>query len=267
MESKNINCGIKISPSVTNAQMEFLNNHYDMVVTSVLSQEIRDKIVNPELLLYRSIRDGWPNFTHFDWSHIDSTENMFCHSDSLDQSKNTRIFITRTNSWLMDGNDLVDPNDADALNHWINYYAVTAADQVYTYNYDGLFIDSAGHRLFSNAYNGNMPWNYSDDSWRDGRYAALAFIKSYLIDKLVIFNGLHSDYGADSSLSLTDGGMWEGFIWNRDDDSYLGLNTWLTVMDLFRTKNEYTKLSLVVQKVNLIEDLQARIFSDRKSVV
>jgi len=88
----------------------------------------------------------------------------------------------------MNGSDLVDKNAADATDHWVSYYAVTAADQVHTYHYDGLFIDSAGHLLKASwLKKGVLPWDYSDSAWRDGRYAALSFIKSYFPDKLVVF--------------------------------------------------------------------------------
>ena len=47
----------------------------------------------------------------------------------------------------MNGTDLVDKNNSDVLNHWINYYAVTASEQVHGFDYDGLFIDSASHKF------------------------------------------------------------------------------------------------------------------------
>ena len=222
--------GIRVSYYVTDAQIGFINQHYDYVITPYLSDEIRNKITTPKLLLYRSIQGVWENFTQFDYNFINSNENMFCHSDSLIQDTSTRI-LTIWGSLLMDGNDFVDPQSSDAMNHWINYYAVTASGQVITFSYDGLFIDSAGHKIGPGALYGIMPYNYSDTAWRTGRYAALAYIKSQLPDNLVIFNGLHSDNGADSSLYFTDGGMWEDFTYDINDGHYKGVNQWLKAIN------------------------------------
>jgi len=256
----NILKGVRVSYNITESQIDFIDNHFDFVMTPFLSHEIRNYFHYPKLFLYRSIQGTWTNFNQFDWEHINSHENMFCHSDSANQSEATRI-ITIWNSWLMDGNDLVDSTAPDAMNHWINYYAVTASTQVHSYNYDGLFIDSAGHKLGQGAVYGIMPWDYSHDSWRDGRYAALSFIKSYLPDKTVIFNGLHSGNGADSSLSLTDGGMWEDFTYDINDGSYKGEKKWWDAIQCMQDNNEDSYLVLVVKKPGLIDDIQARIFS------
>ena len=260
--AENVTNAIKVNIYVNDAQLEFLNDNYDFVLTSTLSEEIREKIQNPELLLYRSIQGTWTDFDHFDWEHIDSNENMFCHYDSLDQSENTRI-LTVWNSWLMDGNDLVDSTEVDALNHWINYYAVTASTQVNSCNYDGLFIDSASHNLSPGALEDptQMPWDYDEDEWREGRYQALQFIKSHFPDKIVIFNGLHSEHGADSSLTFTDGGMWEDFVYDVNDGHYKGINEWWAAIECLQNNNEDNLLSLVVKKPGLIDDYQARLFS------
>ena len=252
--------GVRVSYNLTQEQIRFVNEHFDFVMTPFLSHEVRNAIQKPKLLLYRSIQGTWTDFDQFDWQHINSHENMFCHSDSANQSPDTRI-LTRWNSWLMDGNDLVDSTAADALNHWVNYYAVTASEQVHAFDYDGLFIDSAGHRLGRGAVYGVMPWDYSPDTWRDGRYAALRFIKAYLPDKTVIFNGLHSDNGADSSLSLTDGGMWEDFAFSADDGSYKGEEKWWEAIRCLDSNKDRARLVLVVKKPGLMTDLQARIFS------
>jgi hypothetical protein len=213
------------------------------------------------LYLYRSIQGTWTNFDHFDWNHINAHENMFCHTDSAVQDTSTRI-KTIWDSWLMDGNDLVDKNAPDALDHWVNYFAVTASQQVYNYNYDGLFIDSANHILRPSwLKEGIMPWDYDSNRWRDGRYAALSFIKSYFPDKPIIFNGLHSDYGADSSLALTDGGMWEDFAYNINNGSYRGEGNWWKAIQCMQENRDRCSLVLVVKKPGLIGDIQARIFS------
>ena len=259
-QAGNILKGVRISYNITNDQIHFIDNHFDYVMTPFLREDIRQSIQKPKLLLYRSIQGTWEGFDQFDWAHIDSNENMFCHSDSANQSRETRI-LTRWNSWLMDGNDLVDSTAADAMNHWVNYYAVTASSQVYSYDYDGLFIDSAGHKLGESAVFGIMPWDYSPETWRDGRYAALQFIKSYLPDKIVIFNGLHSRNGADSSLTFTDGGMWEDFAYDINDGSYKGEKKWWDAIECMQKNNENSYLVLVVKKPGLITDFQARIFS------
>ncbi|RKY81184.1 hypothetical protein DRQ07_04655 [candidate division KSB1 bacterium] len=252
--------GVRVSYSITDEQVDFINTHFDFVLTPFLSNQIRESFQESKLFLYRSIQGTWTDFNQFDWNHINSNENMFCHSDSADQSESTRI-LTIWNSWLMDGRDLVDSLAADAMNHWVNYYAVTASNQVHTYDYDGLFIDSAGHKLGEGAVNGIMPWDYSADTWRDGRYAALSFIKTYISDKKVIFNGLHSGNGADSSLSLTDGGMWEDFVYDINDGSYKGVKKWWDAILCMQNNRDSSYLVLVIKKPGLISDIQARIFS------
>jgi hypothetical protein len=260
IEGQPIQRGIRIAYVVNDAQIDFLNAHFQYVITPFLSQDIRDKINGPVLLLYRSIQGTWEGFEQFDWNHINNHENMFCHSDSLNQSSGTRI-ITIWDSWLMDGNDFVDPALPGAMNHWINYYAITASGQVIAFGYDGLFIDSAGHRLSPNAVYGVMPFDYSDDSWRDGRYAALSYIKTQLPGNLVIFNGLHSDNGADSSLTFTDGGMWEDFAYDINDGRYKGIAKWFSAIECLENNHDSSSLVLVVKKPGLINDLQARVFS------
>ena len=256
----NVNKSIRIIINSTEKQIEFINNNFDNVMTPFLSNEIRNTITKPKLFLYRSIQGTWDNFNQFDWEHINSNENMFYHSDSSNRSPATRI-LTIWDSWLMNGEDLVDTTAVDVMDHWINYYAVTASTQVKNFNYDGLFIDSAGHQLGEDAVYGNMPWNYSPDKWRDGRYAALSFIKSYLPDKTVIFNGLHSDNGADSSLSFTDGGMWEDFTFDLNNGAYKGEKKWWSAIECLNEHKQSSLLILVVKKPNLTNDITARIFS------
>ncbi|MBL7108066.1 MAG: hypothetical protein ISS38_02035, partial [Candidatus Cloacimonetes bacterium] len=106
-----------------------------------------------------------------------------------------------------------------------------------------------------------MPWDYDEDEWREGRYQALQFIKSHFPDKIVIFNGLHSEHGADSSLTFTDGGMWEDFVYDVNDGHYKGINEWWAAIECLQNNNEDNLLSLVVKKPGLIDDYQARLFS------
>jgi polyhydroxybutyrate depolymerase len=247
-------------PVKTDAQIDFVNGHYDSVMTSILNAELREKIQGPKLFLYRSIQGTWTQFNQFNWTHIAANENMFCHNSTAENTHPNNRIITIWNSWLMDGADLVDSDDPDALNHWINYYAVTASEQVYTLGYDGLFIDSASHKLWPGAVYGLMPDGYSDDGWRDGRYAALEFIKSYFPDKLVVFNGLHSDNGVENSLKLTDGGVWETFAFKASDDGYAGEEKWREAIELVE-RNKGEKLNLLVsKKKNLAADVQSRLF-------
>jgi hypothetical protein len=251
-ESKNVYLATRI-PVKTQAQIDFVNGHYDYVMTSVLSVELREKIQGPRLFLYRSIQGTWTNFRQFDWDHIDSNENMFCHH------KDSRIKTIWT-SWLMDGSDLVEKTAPDALNHWVNYYAATASDQVNSFNYDGLFIDSATHNLWSGAVYNFMPDNYSSVKWREGRYRALEFIKSYFPDRIVIFNGLHSGNGAEHSLALTDGGLWETFAFRSETGKYQGEDKWKKAIELAERNKEDKYIGITSKKPNLIADLQSRIF-------
>ena len=178
---------------------------------------------------------------------------MFCHHHG-------KRIKTIYNSWLMDGGDLVAPSSRDAMNHWINYYAVTASSQVYTHHYDGLFIDSAGHRLSPGEVHGIMPDGYSDVKWRDERYEDLRFIKSYLPDKLVVFNGLHSDNGAEYSLNLTDGGMWETFAFRTKDGAYYGEEKWLEAIRLADVYGDEKYICLVSKKAGFTENVSSRMF-------
>ncbi len=255
--------GIRISSYTDNhsssAQVDFIKNHFDYVMTPVLSSEMRDKYSTVELLLYRSIRGAWADTSQFDWNHLDTCENMFCHSDSAVQDTSTRI-MTIYSSYLMDGKDLISPDAPDATDHWMNYYAETASNQVYTYNYDGLFMDSAGHKLNTDELNDPMPWDYSSESWRDTRYTDLSFVKSYLPDKLVIFNGLHSGNGADSSLKLTDGGMWEDFVYDCNTGAYKGVGNWWNAITCMQNNRDIAKLILAVKKPGLVSNDTARIF-------
>jgi len=256
--------GIRISfltdSFTTVAQVNFINNHFDYVMTPVLSDHMRNKYSSVGLLLYRSIRGTWKNQLQFDWNFIDAHENMFCHYDSVIQDTSTRI-ETIYRSYLMDGGDIVSSVSPDAITHWINYYAITASHQVDSCNYDGLFMDSAGHKLNGNELNDPFPWDYSDSTWRDDRYVALNFVKSYLPNKLVIFNGLHSDNGADSSLYLTDGGMWEDFAYNCNTGNYKGVGGWWQAITCMQNNRDIAKLILTVKKPGLINNIAARTFS------
>lgn len=251
-ESKNVYIVTRI-PVKTDAQIDFVNSHYDYVMTSVLNTELREKIQGPKLLLYRSIQGTWTDFNHFNWKHIDLNENMFCHH-------NDNRIKTIWNSWLMNGSDLADRNAPDALNHWVNYYAITASEQVHEYNYDGLFIDSASHRLWPGAVYNLMPDDYSDKDWRDGRCRALEFIKSYFPDEIVVFNGLHTGNGAEHSLTFTDGGMWETFAFRPSNSKYYGEEKWREVIELVERNREDKLICVVSKKKYLIQDIQSRMF-------
>jgi len=252
--SDNFSIGARITTRISPEQVDFVNQHYDYVMTSILDEAARDAIQGPDLILYRSIQGTWSDFDQFDWEHINATETMFEHHQG------ERI-LTIWNSWLMNADDLVEPDDPDAMSHWINYYAVTAAEQIYEYGYDGLFIDSASHRLDKSAVNNVMPDDYNAEEWLQGRVEGLAFIKSYLPDKPVVFNGLHSRAGAEDSLANTDGGMWEVFAFKPQTGEYQGIAAWLEVMELTARNNSEKSIILVVkEQPGLDEDIKKRVF-------
>lgn len=251
--SPNFSIGARVYSNVTSAQIDFINKHYHYVMTPILDPQMRSSIQQPELILYRSIQGTWEGFNHFDWEHINLNENMFLHH-------NGERIITIWDSWLMDPGDFVNPDSPDALDHWINYFAVTAAEQIYANDYDGLFIDSASHLLNQNAVSGSMPDDYDADNWYQDRVDSLAFIKSYLPDKSVMFNGLHSGGGAVDSLVNTDGGMWETFAFQPTTGNYLGIKNWYEAIDLINRQHHAKTISLVTKKPGLKTDIQARIF-------
>ena len=260
--AERIKRGVRISYSVTAEQIAFADSAFDYLMTPFLSEYVRNSVTHAKLLLYRSILGTKENTTQWDWNFIVQHENMFCHSDSAVQDESTRI-ITKWEKFLMNGMDFVEPTSQDAASHWCNYYAVAASTQVNDNNYDGLFIDSASHLLKQSmlAEGESMPWDYDQLEWRLARYATLELTKSYLQDKIVIFNGLHNGAGADSSLAVTDGGMWEDFAYNPDNGEYKGAGKWKKAIDCMQENRENSRLVLVVKKPGLIDDIQARIFS------
>lgn len=252
--SKNFSIGTRVNKIMTDTQIEFINQHYDYVMTPFLREDVRRAIQGPQLILYRSVQGTWTGFNQFDWEHINATESMFEHH------KGKRI-LTIWDSWLMDPNDMVAADSLDATDHWINYYAVTASEQIYEYGYDGLFIDSASHKLWGGAVNGMIPDDYDEVEWRQGRVASLPFIKSYLPDKQVIFNGLHCRAGAEESLANTDGGMWEVFAFQPETGKYFGVETWFEVIELTaRNSIDKTIVLVVKNQPSLKEDIQKRTF-------
>lgn len=249
----NIGLSIQTSTSITDELLEIVNNEYGSVIIATLNQQIRDWVVKPQLFLYRSIQGTWSNFNQFDWSHIDSHENMFCHH-------NGERIKTIYDSWLMAGTDMVEPNSSDALEHWINYYAVTASQQVNSYDYDGLFIDSAAHFVNPYVVSDKMPDNYDEEEWRQARIEALAYIKSQLLNKTVIFNGLHGGHGSEESINNTDGGMWETFAFNTQNGKYKGKDSWLKAIELTEQYKNNSFISLVAKKDRMTADIASRMF-------
>ena len=77
--SDNVHVGVRISTSVTEGQLAFVNARFEFVVTEFLGEDIRAMVQGPKLFLYRCIRGTWEGFTQFDWNHINACENMFCH--------------------------------------------------------------------------------------------------------------------------------------------------------------------------------------------
>ena len=251
---KSVITATKISNAqVTDAQIDFINNNFDYVLTSILDERVRNKIQDPTLFLYRSMQDGWPDFNQFDWDHMDAHENMFYHNNG------ERIW-TIYNSYLMNHADLVDKDDPDTLNHWVNYFAVTASQQVNDYGYDGLFIDCANHKLWRGTVKNIMPDNYDDQTWKNDRIKALQFIKSYFPDKPVTYNGLHSENGAEESLEFTNGGMWEVFAYSTTTGEYEGQDEWQKVIDIAEEHKGDKLISIVTKKKGIIADIETRIF-------
>ncbi len=254
LTSANFALGIRIASRITPQQAAFINQNYHFVMTPILSQEVRDAIQEPQLILYRSIQGTWAGFNQFDWEHINAHENMFAHAGG------ERI-PTRWDSLLMNPGDMVAADAADARDHWINYYAVTASEQVYRYGYDGLFIDSASHWLNPTAVFDKMPDDYDAETWYQNRVDSLAFIKSYLPDKNVVFNGLHNEHGAEDSLSNTDGGMWETFAFQPQTGKYQGEGRWRTAVELTSRHPDKTIVLIVKEQPALSDDASKRIFA------
>jgi len=104
---------VDVSYPVTDAQLNYINNHYNYVIIPSLDEDIRAAITYPELLHSRSLQDIRGNEGHFDWTHINSREQMFCHDDSLSHNWQSRI-VTIREMFLMDGGDFVGSADPDS---------------------------------------------------------------------------------------------------------------------------------------------------------
>jgi len=252
--SQNFLLGARVTRPLSAQQIAVLNQNFYYVMTPLLGENIRTVIHEPKLILYRSIQGTWEGFAQFDWEHINANENMFLHREGA------RI-KTVWDSWLMNPGDLVDENDPDAMNHWINYYAVTAAQQIHEYHYDGLFIDSASHWLNPAAVDGVMPDDYDLDQWYTDRVNGLKYIKSQLPDKIVVFNGLHNRHGAEDSLANTDGAMWETFGFQPARGTYGGETAWINAIELVSRHPDKFIVLVVKEQPNLTEDIQKRVFS------
>ncbi len=250
----NFSIGIRVTTQLTPQQIAFINRHYQVVMTPILSREAREAIQGPQLMLYRSIQGTWTDFEQFDWAHINAHENMFAHHAG------ERI-LTRWDSWLMAPGDMVAPEAANARDHWVNYYALTASEQVHEFGYDGLFVDSASHWLNPTAVFGKMPDDYDAERWYQARVAALNYIKSLLPEKTVVFNGLHNGHGAENSLANTDGGMWETFAFQPRSGKYEGEQSWQEAIELTARHSDKDIVLVVKEQPGLPEDTQKRLFA------
>ncbi len=85
---------IQGSSDITPQRLKIANNEYDYIVTTLLSTEVRDSVIEPKLLLYHSIQGIWEGQTTFNWTFINKNENMFMHDN------NDRI-LTIYNNYLM----------------------------------------------------------------------------------------------------------------------------------------------------------------------
>jgi len=69
---------------------------------------------------------------------------------------------------------------------------------------------------------------------------------------------LHEENGAEESLDVVDGGMWEVFAFKRGEN-YVGEEDWKNVLDLV-DRNKDKVIILVSKKKGLTLDVQARMF-------
>ncbi len=247
-------------PGITDQQMNFIiNTRYFGVLTRQPHTEVNKLTNGTYKILYRSIHQVWPDYPDWDWEHVDSNENMFAHN-TLSKDYNNRL-TTIWNGYLMNPGDLVEKGSPDELDHWINYYAITASQQVYDNGYDGVFIDSAEHRLWIGGIKSKLiPDGYSRATRIQQMYDGLEFIKSYFPDKMVLFNGLHSDSSAEDSLAVTDGGIWEPFGFREATGEYHGKSKWLEVIELTERNKQGKFVILTPETPNLINDIPVRMF-------
>ena len=249
----NIHLASRLPISATDFQVDFLNEYYDYVMPTELYHEIRERIQGPKIILYHSIRGSWPNSNAFDWDHLDANENMFCHKDG------ERIFSVY-DSWLMNVGDFVDADDSDALDHWVNYFAVTSAEQVYEYGYDGLYIDEATPGFSSGSVNDVIPDDCSVEDWQENIYEDIEFIKSYLPDKILIFNGLHHpEYDPDYMFDFADGGLVDSFTF-KEDGTYRGEENWKEIVELVEANKEQELIAITAKMDDIARKVDERMF-------
>jgi hypothetical protein len=82
-----------------------------------------------------------------------------------------------------------------------------------------------------------------------------------LPDKIVVFNGLHSQHGAENSLANTDGGMWETFAFKPQSGEYRGQDDWQTAIDIAANSGPKGVILVVKEQPDLVNDIQKRVFS------
>jgi len=250
---------------ITPVQIDFINSHYNYVRTVYESTAIRSAIQGPDLILYSLINEIMEGHRSFDYDHIYAHENMFLHSPDSTY-ENNRI-LTPSNAWLMNGYDMVEPDDPDAMDHWINLYANRSAQDVKDYDYDGLFIDSPTYTLSTFWTGGLYPLTeeYTHESYTQARYEAIAYVKSLLPDKIVIANGLHGGSVAEPSLDILDGGMWELFLFlphshEEEPAEYWGKDKFIEVIELVDRHKHNKTIRLVSKYDNLVNSIQTRVF-------
>ncbi|RLF57289.1 MAG: hypothetical protein DRN27_08090, partial [Thermoplasmata archaeon] len=241
---------------VTDEQIDFANTHYDFIAVGNAAV-YQDRIQGPLIFQYQNLLQYKATFG-FDQNHVYSNENMFCHNSSSTQ-ENNRIIGTN-GVWLMDRTDLVDENNPNALDHWVNYFAEVAKNTINTYNLDGLLIDLADNKINENNFGGLLPDNFSQERWKQATRTALQYIKTKLSDKLVVFNGVGWYNDEEQNLNVTDGGLWEVWAFRPTLNRYLGEEEWKRALEMTQQYKDNKKIVLVSKKPGLTEDIQTRMF-------
>lgn len=263
--------GTAVRHRITDEVLDYINTRFDFVMTVLNDPRIPERITRPKVFLYRNIQCTWEKSNHWDFARdIAPHENMFAHNtDPRNTYHNQRIENTVfDHGWLMDATDVVEAGRGDALAHWGNFFAVTAAKHVNSHDYDGLFIDMATNSVTGLFFKNNelgfpkgmFPDDYSREAWKKGRTASLKLVKAHLPDKLVIINGLHHRDEEESHLEIVDGGMWETFIVNQSTGRYRGKEIWLESLKLTQRHGKNKLIALVGKGRGLINNIQLRMF-------
>lgn len=249
-DHKNIHTGYDVRRTnleeVSQAQIDFLNSNYDYLRVFRPIQEFREVIDIP-IFLYRTIAgagtlDSGYTDTWIDGDYMNMHEDMFLHSAV--SSRADKRFENPFGRWATNVCDFGE-SAKEGVDHWVNYYTSRAVEDIYSVNYDGLFIDSAEHELDSKwpiPEMESLVENYSNEDWVICLRNAFAHIKAKMPDKTVIFNGLHrGSADAVESLEYVDGGFHEEFLysWYRgNEEGYFGKQNWISIIETIEKVKE-----------------------------